>query len=775
MKRFRKSSRWFLLLFLVLWIWPALVLGAGPVSGAATEDQPENFADKTTTYIDAEDRDGTDQDPNKQSQTADGTEQDPEASPTPTATPSVTPVAGPALTVQQKETTSVYRLRAGDLQLPAGYTIVRFTVWSKASGGQDQKLYTAKLNKAKTLAIKDIRITAFSGYGTYYCRCSAIDESGNEQRLKTVKFKVAKPVVESAAVTTDIASGSFTVQLQGVSAGAGIRKVQVRIWCKADQSDRKTYAAEKVSTGSYSLASDITAHQKHLGRYQVQVVVTDARGTQKKAAETAFNMKASAKLSVSSDGAERTYKVKAKSVKVPLGFQKVRALVWSKAGGKDDKVWYAAKKSGSTYTVTVDIAKHKTAGQYVAAFYAVRSSGEKVYLGKNTEIMVTSVAKATGSNGSLTGGKGIFNLYYKVSGSPSGISQVKVRVWPSTAKSKARTYTATDLGNGKYRVRVNILKHGAVLGKYRSACYVTMGNGIRVKAGSRTCTYAVKNTVNVTKTKKGQRKITLTNPSGGSGTIRFAIWSETGGQDDLKWYEASCSGKTASVTVKTSDFRHGGTYQVHMYQGNTCIRKTTFSFPYAELKTSYTEMAAGLPEAEETSQLILVDSTGTSAKVVMLNKNADGTWFQLLKADGYVGSEGVGQASESSRRTPAGTYGFLCAFGIKDNPGTKLSYTKVDDSHYWVDDPSSAYYNKFVSSRDTGIAWNSAEHLIDCTNAYAYALALDYNKDCVPGAGSAIFLHCSTGGPTAGCISVPEQSMIRILQCVEKNCKIIIS
>ena len=77
------------------------------------------------------------------------------------------------------------------------------------------------------------------------------------------------------------------------------------------------------------------------------------------------------------------------------------------------------------------------------------------------------------------------------------------------------------------------------------------------------------------------------------------------------------------------------------------------------------------------------------------------------------------------------------------------------------------YYNKLVDARQTGIQWSSAEHLIGYPTAYRYAIAVNYNTACTPGAGSAIFLHCSTGGSTAGCISVSQSNMIRILQSLQ--------
>ncbi len=184
--------------------------------------------------------------------------------------------------------------------------------------------------------------------------------------------------------------------------------------------------------------------------------------------------------------------------------------------------------------------------------------------------------------------------------------------------------------------------------------------------------------------------------------------------------------------------------------------------------------AAGLEAASYAKQIVVVAAEGTSASVSLHEKDEKGVWREIVSAEGFVGSDGVGKASESAARTPKGCYSLTQAFGVQANPGTELPYLQVDDSHYWVDDPYSSYYNRLVSTRDVAKSWNSAEHLVDSAAAYAYAVAIDYNTDCVPGEGSAFFLHCSTGAPTAGCVSVPEEDMICILRHLSEDAYIVI-
>ena len=182
---------------------------------------------------------------------------------------------------------------------------------------------------------------------------------------------------------------------------------------------------------------------------------------------------------------------------------------------------------------------------------------------------------------------------------------------------------------------------------------------------------------------------------------------------------------------------------------------------------------ADLDVAETANQIIIVAADGSSATVSMHNKEEDGTWAEILSTDGKIGRNGIGKTKEGDGKTPTGVYRFLFGFGNMPDPGCGLNYTQVDDSYYWVDDSDSAYYNQFVSTERVTKDWDSAEHIASVKSSYNYVLALDYNVDCVPGVGSAIFIHCTpTGG--AGCIAVPEEKMVEIMQNVKDGCLVVI-
>lgn len=168
------------------------------------------------------------------------------------------------------------------------------------------------------------------------------------------------------------------------------------------------------------------------------------------------------------------------------------------------------------------------------------------------------------------------------------------------------------------------------------------------------------------------------------------------------------------------------------------------------------------------SQLIIVKSSGNSARISAFDKGEDGIWTVFLEeSSGHVGRNGVSASkTEGDLKTPMGLFTLPSAFGNEPDPGCLLPYRQATVSSYWVDDPDSASYNMWVED-DGDRDWNSAEHISDLATAYAYAAVVGYNIDPItPGAGSAIFLHVGSG-PTAGCISTSRDNILRLLRWLD--------
>ena len=180
-----------------------------------------------------------------------------------------------------------------------------------------------------------------------------------------------------------------------------------------------------------------------------------------------------------------------------------------------------------------------------------------------------------------------------------------------------------------------------------------------------------------------------------------------------------------------------------------------------------------LPAARNEKQIMVVAATGSSAGLSLHNREADGSWKEVFRTNASIGKNGIGKTKEGDHKTPRGSYRFTMGFGLKQPANVNLPYTQVDGNCFWVDDPASKYYNRFVNLNNAEKDWNSAESLAGSGKSYNYALAINYNEACVPGKGSAIFLHClPTGG--AGCIAVSEDAMERLLKEISPGCLLLI-
>jgi L,D-peptidoglycan transpeptidase YkuD (ErfK/YbiS/YcfS/YnhG family) len=190
-------------------------------------------------------------------------------------------------------------------------------------------------------------------------------------------------------------------------------------------------------------------------------------------------------------------------------------------------------------------------------------------------------------------------------------------------------------------------------------------------------------------------------------------------------------------------------------------------------------------------QLIVVSGkswSSTYATVRAYQRGSDGKWRQVFGAmparTGYGGWAWAAQRVQDTGLTPAGTFTITQAFGVRADPGTRLPYRKVDSNDYWVGDRRDPQtYNVFQPSASKKRTWriSQAERLAAYPTQYAYAAVINFNRPAgvhwnaelgeyvttTPshvGRGSAVFLHASGKGSTAGCVSVSRTNMVRLLK-----------
>lgn len=159
------------------------------------------------------------------------------------------------------------------------------------------------------------------------------------------------------------------------------------------------------------------------------------------------------------------------------------------------------------------------------------------------------------------------------------------------------------------------------------------------------------------------------------------------------------------------------------------------------------------------------------ARVVACERDAGGWREALPPMRAVVGRSGV-VAGERKREgdggTPSGVHRVDLAFGYEGSLATKLAYRQATAADWWIDEPSSPSYNRWV----TGKPAVSAEAMRRDDDQYEVGCVLEWNTEKpVPGRGSAIFFHVwkSPDEATSGCVAVCEQDARALLAWLDRS------
>ena len=186
---------------------------------------------------------------------------------------------------------------------------------------------------------------------------------------------------------------------------------------------------------------------------------------------------------------------------------------------------------------------------------------------------------------------------------------------------------------------------------------------------------------------------------------------------------------------------------------------------------------AALSAPAGSTQLVTVTAPpgATSATLSLWQKRGDcwrraaGPWTARLGRGGLSARKREGDGA-----TPTGTYRLgTTVYGIAPNPGVRLRYHRLACGDWWDEDPRSPTYNRFrhVPCGARPSFGGGSEALWRISPQYRYFAVVEYNaRPVVPGRGSAIFLHVAVGA-TAGCVSLPEARLVRLLRWLKPTAR----
>ena len=418
------------------------------------------------------------------------------------------------------------------------------------------------------------------------------------------------------------------------------------VWYKADPSGH-TKANYTGSYGTYLVHTYGVVHGQMVGLNATSVLVP----------------KPEVKANITKESAT-TYKVTITDV--PIYIDDIQVPTWTEANGQDDLQWYKAEKAADgSYTYT-----------FYAKNYNFESGHYNVHVYGVSEVTHSLVGFATTSGIDLTfnqnltaptvtvqnhnADKGTLQVVIAETETSKSIASVSVAAWSEAEQKNIHWYTTSHVVNGKVIVTVDEKYHHNLTGNYTVHTYIKTKDGSTIGYNLGQCAFNnTQSTTSVTATYKGTGVYGVT-ISGvySNGSVKYAVWSDVNGQDDIKWYDASVSQAVATGLINVANHSGTGTYHLHAYQsgngkmyllGKTefTMKKTSYNTPYYNQKderwgnTLYGGYKMGATGCVPTSLSMIISSL--SGKEILPTMVADYLYYDTVEFNrGSQGTSGNG-------------------------------------------------------------------------------------------------------------------------------------
>ena len=419
---------------------------------------------------------------------------------------------------------------------------------------------------------------------------------------------VLKPKASFSIENNNKVTGTFDAVVRDIVAPLGVKEVLVPSWSLANgQDDLIWHKAAKQMDGSYRVTIKAVDHKGEAGNYRADAYVVDRTNKRHYISEKVVSVtysRPSATLTIENNNAAAgTFDAVVKNIVAPTGVKEILVPSWSLVGGQDDLIWHkATKQADGSYRATIKSSDHKySTGKYRADAYIVDNFNKRFYLTEKVVEVSLSRPSATLSIENNNAEEGTFDAVVRNIVAPNGLKEILVPSWSLVnGQDDLVWHKASKQADGNYRVTIKASDHKHSVGNYRADVYLVDKDDNRK--------YLTETVVEVNETKpSGSISILNNNGTGifdvvisdvyspkGVRTVQVPIWSETDGQDDIRWYEATRqSNGTYTVNVQAINHKNStGLYNIHLYyilndgsQVGVGGTSTTLEFRNAKTKT----------------------------------------------------------------------------------------------------------------------------------------------------------------------------------------------
>ncbi len=326
-------------------------------------------------------------------------------------------------------------------------------------------------------------------------------------------------------------------------------------------------------------------------------------------------------VTVTGEGSERTV-----SAVLPDGASGIKAAVWSAQGGQDDLKWYTLKKGAdNTWSAAIDLGSLKHSGSCFVHCYTTSNQFVGAVNFKISEADRTVNRVSVSDSGSDRQAAAFTS---------NSVSGVRVAVWSAQGgQDDIKWYTLKKQSDGRWLTTVS----GSSL-KHAGTCNAHFYDNKNQFIGAATFIMEQKDiaAASVAVTGSGKSRTITVRPAGSVPGLKAAVWSSTGGQDDLRWYTLKKGAdNTWSAAIDLGSLKHSGSCFMHCYTtANQFVGAVTFKISDSDKPVTRVSVSdSGL-----TRQATAVTSGSVSGVRVAVwsdqNGQDDIRWYTLKKQGG---------------------------------------------------------------------------------------------------------------------------------------------
>ncbi|HEL1959638.1 GBS Bsp-like repeat-containing protein [Streptococcus suis] len=510
-----------------------------------------------------------------------------------------------------------FDVRVSKVSSPKEIKEVYIPTWSEVNGQDDIIWYAAKRQLDGSYLINVDNAQHKKSVGKYHSHVYYLATDGSLSAIGATSAVLPelKASGKVSAVNVNQGAGSFEVKISDIVAPKGIAKVLVPTWTESGgQDDIVWHEASRQSDGSYLARINKTQHKYESGKYISHVYYRGHDGSMTAIGGTSVELpelKPTGTITIENrNDAQGTFDVRVTNVSSPHGLDKVYVPTWTESGGQDDIVWHeASRQSDGSYLARINKTQHKyESGKYISHVYYRGHDGSMTAIGGASVELPELKPTGTITIENRNDAQGTFDVRVTNVSSPRGLDKVYVPTWTeSGGQDDIVWHEASRQSDGSYLARINKTQHKYESGKYISHVYYRGHDGSMTAIGGASVELPESKlsgtiTVSDVNGQAGSFNVRITNISSPRGLDKVYVptWTESGGQDDIVWHEASrqSDGSYLARINKNQHKYSSGKYISHVYYRGTdgsmtAVGGTSVELPSTRSYTVYIDPGHG--------------------------------------------------------------------------------------------------------------------------------------------------------------------------------------